>query len=497
MKVSELLRQLAAKGTSVTLQGVEPGVDPQILRACFDSRQVQPGDLFCALGGYRTDGRRFLSQAIERGATAFLLQGEEHYGTVPHLCLPQSWSSTEMAALAGMMAHELLQCPSENLWVGAVTGTNGKSTVVHLLEHAMSECGMATACAGTLGLRFQEKEQGILNTTPPADVLHRWMQQVVQSGGEAVVLEASSIGIEQQRISGVALNCAAWTNLSHDHLDMHLTMEAYAKAKAQMFLDLDSSALALLPAKQELQVLCADSPAQKIVWGMNTDRADLRGSCVEDASGLTLSISGIFGACRIQSRLIGSHNAENLLLAFGMMRAAGISTAAAAHALQSCTAAPGRLQRVAADFHAQLFVDYAHSPEALEHVLQALRSAFPDARLGVVFGAGGDRDREKRGPMGVAAGTGADWCVVTSDNPRGEDPEQIASAVQQGVQSTDCPSILEIDRRTAIRLAVARLLPGDVLLLAGKGHETYQEINAVRHPFDDRVELAQAVACLA
>ncbi|MFK5956390.1 MAG: UDP-N-acetylmuramoyl-L-alanyl-D-glutamate--2,6-diaminopimelate ligase [Planctomycetota bacterium] len=496
MKVSELLRQLASNGASVTLQGAEQGVDPQLLRACFDSRQVQPGDLFCALGGYRTDGRRFLSEAFERGAAAFLLQGESQYGTVAHLTLPKSWSTTEVAALAGVMAHELLGRPTDDLWVGAVTGTNGKSTVVHLLEHAMSACGIATACGGTLGLRFQQKEQSILNTTPPADVLHNWMQQVLHGGGEAVVLEASSIGLEQERMSGVSLNCAAWTNLSHDHLDIHHSMEAYAKAKAEMFLRLDASAMALLPSNLELQALCADSPAQKLVWGLHAEAADLRGTCTADASGLVLSIFGVLGEGVIQSSLIGTHNAENLLVAFGMMRAAGIATDAACAALQSCTAAPGRLQRVVPDFHAQLFVDYAHSPEALKHVLQALRSAFPDARLGVVLGAGGDRDREKRGPMGIAAGSTADWCVVTSDNPRCEDPQQIAGAVHQGVQSTDCPSILETDRRAAIRLAVARLLPGDVLLLAGKGHETYQEINQVRHPFDDRVELAQAVACL-
>ncbi|MDA0666589.1 MAG: UDP-N-acetylmuramoyl-L-alanyl-D-glutamate--2,6-diaminopimelate ligase [Planctomycetota bacterium] len=496
MKVSELLHLLSEKGASVTLRGAEGGADPQLLRACFDSREVRPGDLFCALGGYRTDGRRYLSQALERGAAAFLLQGEEHHSSLPYLCLPEACSPVEVAGLAGFIAHELLGRPSEAIWVGAVTGTNGKSTVVHLLEHAMTECGVATACGGTLGLRFQDQEHAILNTTPPADVLHQWLSDVVKGNGKAVVLEASSIGLEQGRMSGVAVDCAAWTNLSHDHLDMHLTMEAYAKAKAAMFLELDSSAVALLPTNENLRQLCAETRAQKVVWGCNTDHADLRGNCSFSASGLRLEISGLFGEGVILSSLIGQHNAENLLVAFGMMRAAGIPAEAACHALQSCTAAPGRLQRVAPEFRAPLFVDYAHSPEALERVLKALRSAFPHSRIGVVFGAGGDRDKGKRQPMGIAAGTHADWCVVTSDNPRGENPTQIAEAVLEGVQSTDCPSVLELDRRLAIRLAVERLLPGDVLLLAGKGHETYQEINHVRHPFDDRVELREAVACL-
>ncbi|PCJ54784.1 MAG: UDP-N-acetylmuramoyl-L-alanyl-D-glutamate--2,6-diaminopimelate ligase [Planctomycetota bacterium] len=497
MKVSELLHQLAENGASVTLRGVEGGHDPQLLRACFDSRLVQPGDLFCALGGYRTNGRRFLSEAFERGAAAFLLQGDESYGAVPHLCLPASWTPREMTALAGIIAHELLGRPSESLWVGAVTGTNGKSTVVHLLEHAMSACQVPTACGGTLGLRFQNKERTILNTTPPADVLHAWMSEVLKGGADAVVLEASSIGLEQERLSGVAIDCAAWTNLSHDHLDIHHTMEAYALAKAEMFLSLQSSAVALLPAEESLQKLCTESSAQKIIWSFQDDRADLRGVCSADASGLQLQISGVFGEGQIESSLIGQHNAENLLVAFGMMRAAGISAEASCAALQTCSAAPGRLQRIAPEFQAQLFVDYAHSPEALDHVLRALRNAYPQSRIGVVFGAGGDRDSEKRHPMGVAAGSNADWCVVTSDNPRCEDPLQIATAVEEGVRSTRCPSVLELDRRSAIRLAVERLLPGDVLLLAGKGHETYQEVDNVRHSFDDCVELREAVACLA
>jgi len=497
MKVSELLHQLADKGASVALSGADGSHDPQLRRACFDSRLVMPGDLFCALGGLRTDGRRYLSAAFERGAAAFLLQGNERYGAVPHLCLPAAWAPREVASLAGVIAHELLGRPSESLWVGAVTGTNGKSTVVHLLEHAMSECQVPTASGGTLGLRFQNQEQTILNTSPPADVLHQWMSEVKKSGAEAVVLEASSIGLEQERLSAVAIDCAAWTNLSHDHLDIHRTMEAYALAKAEMFLQLEPSAVALLPADVNLQKLCADSPAQKIVWAFHEDRADLRGTCCADASGLQLEISGVFGEGQIESSLIGQHNAENLLVAFGMMRTSGISAEDSCAALQTCSAAPGRLQRIAPEFQAQLFVDYAHSPEALDHVLRALRNAYPDSRIGVVFGAGGDRDSEKRHPMGVAVGSNADWCVVTSDNPRCEDPLQIASAVEEGVQSTQCPSVLELDRRSAIRLAVERLLPGDVLLLAGKGHETYQEIDQIRHAFDDCVELREAVACLA
>lgn len=497
MKVSQLLHLLSTHGINLQPHGLDGGFDPQLLRACFDSRQVRPGDLFCALGGLRTDGRQYLSQAFEQGAGAFLLQGGQRYGAVPHLVLEDKLDTTDVARSAGLAAHHLAGAPSDNMWIGAVTGTNGKSTVVHLVEQALNRCGVSAAGGGTLGLRFGETEQGVVNTTPSADILHGWLQEVLQEGAEAALFEASSVGIEQQRIAGVAIDCAAWTNLSHDHLDIHGTMEAYAAAKAKMFLALTDQAVALVPAEEPLQALCRPTSATMVTWALHHDDADLRGICRVRPEGVHLDIRGIFGSGEIQSTLIGAHNAENLLLAFGMLRCAGIEPAPACEALASCTSVPGRLQRIAPEHAAHLFVDYAHSPEALDHVARALREAYPDARLGVVFGAGGDRDRAKRAPMGAAVADVADWCVITSDNPRGEEPGSIVAAVAEGVDASaqDCKAIEEVDRRVAIRLAVARLQPGDVLLVAGKGHETYQEIEGVRHAFDDCEELLEAVAC--
>ncbi|MHC4379660.1 MAG: Mur ligase family protein, partial [Planctomycetota bacterium] len=450
----------------------------------------------------RTDGRRFLGEAFKRGASAFLLQRETRYGALPHLVLDAELSPTELARQAGIVAHLLAEEPSSRLWVGAVTGTNGKSTVVHLVESALQTAGIAAAGGGTLGLHVQGKEIAIPNTTPSADLLHDWLHRVQLDGGKAAIFEASSVGIEQQRLSGVQVDCAAWTNLSHDHLDMHGTMEAYAAAKAPLFLDLQTSATALLPSDPGILELCAESPARLLTWALDQKNgdatpADLRGSFRSTSDGLHLGIQGVLGDGEIQSRLIGAHNAENLLVAFGMMRIAGVPAGDACAALAACDAAPGRLQRIAPEFHAKLFVDYAHSPEALAHVLQALRTAFPESRIGAVFGAGGDRDREKRLPMGRAVANRADWCVVTSDNPRGEEPSAIAAAVLDGAKQGTCQAELQVDRRAAIHQALARLQPGDVLLVAGKGHETYQEIEGVRHPFDDRVVLQEEVACLA
>ena len=497
MRVSQLLHLLSTHGIPLQPQGLEEGFDPQLLRACFDSREVRPGDLFCALGGLRTDGRKYLSQAFEQGAAAILLQGGHRYGAVPHLVLEENLQPAEVARIAGLTAHHLAGAPSDRLWVGAVTGTNGKSTVVHLMEQAMNRCGISAAGGGTLGLRFQDAEQGILNTTPSADILHGWLADVLHKGGEAALFEASSVGIEQERIAGVQIDCAAWTNLSHDHLDIHGTMEAYAAAKAKLFQELPDQAMALVPARDDLVQLCRGSAATLLTWGLHHDQADLHGTCSSSPKGIHVDLRGIFGSGEIHSPLIGAHNAENLLLAFGMLRSAGVESEQACAALSACSSAPGRLQKVAPEFPAHLFVDYAHSPEALDHVTRALREAFPDARLGVVFGAGGDRDRAKRGPMGAAVATTADWCVVTSDNPRGEEPRSIVQAVADGVAQTGghCETIQEVDRRTAIREAVARLQPGDVLLVAGKGHETYQEIDGIRHAFDDREVLMEAAAC--
>lgn len=497
MKVSQLLHLLTMHGIDLQPHGLGGGFDPQLLRASFDSRAVRPGDLFCALGGLRADGRQYLSQAFEQGASAFLLQGGHRYGAVPHLVLDSQVSSTDVARAAGLAAHFLAGTPSEKMWIGAVTGTNGKSTVVHLVEQAMNRCGMAAAGGGTLGLRFGDAEHGVVNTTPSADLLHAWLAEVLHKGGEAALFEASSVGIEQERIAGVAIDCAAWTNLSHDHLDIHGTMAAYAAAKAKMFLELSDQAMALVPAEKELQALCSDSAATTVTWALHHDEADLRGICRSKPEGVHLDIRGIFGNGEIQSRLIGAHNAENLLLAFGMLRCAGIEPEPACEALAACTSVPGRLQRIAPEHPAHLFVDYAHSPEALDHVARALKEAYPEARLGVVFGAGGDRDKAKRAPMGAAVAKVADWCVITSDNPRSEEPHSIVSAVAEGVgaEESGCQAMEEVDRRAAIRLAVGRLQPGDVLLVAGKGHETYQEIEGVRHDFDDREVLAEAVAC--
>jgi UDP-N-acetylmuramoyl-L-alanyl-D-glutamate--2,6-diaminopimelate ligase len=293
----------------------------------------------------------------------------------------------------------------------------------------------------------------------------------------------------------VRLHAAAWTNLTHDHLDFHGTLENYAQAKARLFAELPREAVALLPASYApAWDLTRGTRARRFRWGLDSF-SDLRASWRGGASGLEVEVAGALGRARLRSALHGAHNAENLLVAFGLLRAAGLPPGHAAEALEGARPAPGRLERVAPGAPGRIFVDYAHTPDALARVIASLRASFPRARLGVVFGAGGDRDPTNRAPMGRAVAAAADWCLVTSDNPRGEDPAQIAAMVAAGVREAGVEPEVELDRRAALRAALSRLSPGDVLLVAGKGHEDYQEIRGVRHPFDDRIELEEAARC--
>lgn len=495
MQLSRLARSLSELCTLVpTASG--SAQDPQLRRACFDSRAIQPGDLYCALRGARVDGRDFVESALQQGAAAVLSIGCTQELPVPELRVQLG---VDPALAAGMAAAELAGRPSDELFVAAITGTNGKSTVVHLLQQAWGQLGVPAARVGTLGFAFGGQERPALNTTPAADELHAFLSEAVAGGARAVAVEASSHGIAQHRLAGLTVDLAAWTNLSHDHLDYHGDMEHYATAKAQLIHELPAGAPALLPADPRIAAAVRGARAECLSWALDRDDLPLTARCVAaEAGGLVLEVGGRLGGGRLQSRLVGRHNAENLLLAFGVLRLAGIDADSALGALAQAGAAPGRLQRVASDSPWRLFVDYAHTPDAIEHALAALRGAFPQARLGIVVGAGGDRDPAKRAPMGAAAARGSDWCVLTSDNPRTEDPQAILDQVLAGARGVRRESVeAVVDRREAMRLAVGRMRPQDVLLVAGKGHEPYQEIDGVRYDFDDRLILEEIARCLA
>lgn len=496
MQLSRLARLLSDHCTlAPTEHGARVG-DPMLRRACFDSRRVQPGDLYCALKGTHADGRTYVENAIQRGAAAVLSIG----GLPAPLSVPELRVQLghEPAEVAGLAAAQLAGRPGDELFVAAVTGTNGKSTVVHLLHEAWQAGGVTSARLGTLGFACPGVEVEALNTTPGADLLHEQLATAREAGARALALEASSHGIVQHRLAGLEVDAVGWTNLSHDHLDYHGDLEAYAAAKACLVHRLPRGATAFLPRDERVLAATRGAQAECLLWGLDDEQLPLFGRVESNlGGGLTLHVGGRFGGGELRSSLVGRHNAENLLLAFGLLRVSGLDADTSLKALAQVGPAAGRLERVAAGTPWRLFVDYAHTPDAIAHALEALRTSFPDARIGIVVGAGGDRDPSKRGTMGAVAARGADWCLFTSDNPRTEDPEQILAAVVEGARGaqTDAEIDAEVDRRAAIRAAVTRLRAGDVLLLAGKGHEPYQEINGVRHPFDDRIELREAVAC--
>ena len=464
--------------------------DPEISGITADSRRVRPGWLFAALPGTQADGRAFASQALANGAAAVLVgEGEPLALQAPVVSV---WDVRRAYALAAAAFYG----PGPQTVV-AVTGTNGKTSVAAFCRQIFTRLGRKAASMGTLGVRTADEvltPPGL--TTPDAADVARLNAELAARGVTHLALEASSHGIDQRRLDGVPLTAAGFTNLTQDHLDYHGTMEAYREAKLRLFDE-------LLP-RGRTAVLNADSDgfgafaATAIVNGQSLYSVGEQGRGLALVSttllpdGQRLLVEAAGRRHDVKLPLVGAFQASNALVAAGLCIAAGEEPAEVLAALEHLEGAEGRLQRVGASPRGgEAYVDYAHTPDGLETVLRALR---PHARgrLIVVFGAGGDRDRAKRPLMGEAAARLADLAVVTDDNPRGEDPAAIRAAVREGA-----PDALDRgDRRAAIREAVSWLADGDVLVVAGKGHEQGQTVGGVTHPFDDVAEVAQALEAL-
>lgn len=460
-------------------------------RLCLDSRRVQQGDIFVACRGARSDGREFIGDAIHHGAAAVI------YDAVPGVTMDSAIDSSVpsvavegLADMLGDIANLIYGRPSEKLQVIGVTGTNGKTSVSQWIAQALGSLGRRCAVMGTLGNGFPGQLKESPNTTPDAIMVHSSLASFVTQGASACAMEVSSIGLDQGRVNGVSFDTVVLTNLSRDHLDYHQDMSAYASAKAKLFampglktavLNLDD------PFGLELAQLLRGKVSTigytlKDAWG--TDEIVAAQNLRMSATGVEFNINGM----PVAAAVIGRFNVSNLLAVFGSLKALGIDTVHAGAALALLTSPPGRLQAVggAQGENAQpmVVVDYAHTPDALDKVLCALRENAL-ARGGIlicVFGCGGDRDTGKRPLMGVVAEQLADQVVITSDNPRSEDPEQITAQIVAGMQSKP---LIELDRARAIRLAIVAADVRDVVLIAGKGHEAYQEIAGVKHPFSD------------
>lgn len=464
--------------------------DPEITGVTADSRKVTPGSLFAALPGVKADGAAFAAKAVEQGAAAVLAAAPIAGLSVPVVVAHDVRRAYALAARAfhGAQPHICL----------AVTGTNGKTSVAVFCRQIFQALGRSSASLGTLGLTVGEEAlTGPGLTTPDAGELASMLADLSGRGVTHLTLEASSHGIEQRRLDGVTLKAAGFTNLTQDHLDYHGSMEAYGAAKLRLFTDLlPRGGIGVLnadsPAYPMFAAACADNGHDVVSVGQaGRDLRLARREAASDGQHLDLDMDGRRYSVRLP--LAGAFQADNALLAAGLCIAAGEAPDAVLGALERLEGAPGRLQRVgAAARGGDAYVDYAHTPDGLETVLRSLR---PHARgrLIVVFGAGGDRDVTKRPLMGKAAATLADIAIVTDDNPRSEEPAAIRAAILAAA-----PGAREIgDRRAAIAAGVEMLGPGDVLVVAGKGHERGQTIAGVVHPFDDVEETAKALGLAA
>ncbi|MDP2759193.1 MAG: UDP-N-acetylmuramoyl-L-alanyl-D-glutamate--2,6-diaminopimelate ligase [Sideroxyarcus sp.] len=471
-----------------------------ITRLVADSREVRAGDTFVAYPGARADGRRYIAQAIARGANAVIWDAHDFAWDpawrVPHLALH------DLRQQAGFIADKVYGQPSRRLQMVGVTGTNGKTSISHWLAKSFSACNKKCALIGTLGNGFADALQASANTTPDALRIHELLAQFVREAAQATVMEVSSHALAQGRVNGVHFDVALLTNLTRDHLDYHGDMQHYAAAKRRLF-DWDQLGHAVLNLDDsfgaELALNLHDGGRVEVVgYGLQPGSLELarrrglrmvQGALRQaDAQGLQLRLQTSWGEAELHSHLLGRFNASNLLGALAVLLVSGVPLDDAVRELGMQRAVAGRMQAMGGRDVPTVVVDYAHTPDALENVLATLREvSVADGRLICVFGCGGDRDRGKRPMMGKVADRFADARIITSDNPRSETPRAIIDEIAAGM--TGQYRVIE-DRAHAINVAIAGARACDTVLIAGKGHEEYQEIAGVRQPFSDS-EIAQ------
>ncbi len=464
---------------------------------CYDTRRLERGDLFLALPGTRVDGGSFVTAALETGAVAVMCTEEQAREGLPCLVVD------DPAAAAGVLAAVYYGEPSDKLELVGITGTNGKTSCTYLLESVWQAAGRRPGVIGTIEQRCAAFTHSAPMTTPPAADVQRLLADMVAAGCDAVAMEVSSHALSQKRIAGCSFRAAVFTNLTRDHLDYHGDEESYFAAKASLFHDYlrTPGGVAVLNADDPRTGKLAEALAAGDVWTYSIEPGSRSRARVVEADGGLDGLRARFlvgeSTIAVASRLVGAPNLSNLLAVASTAVALGVDADAVSAGLGACEPIPGRIERIGAALPVVL-VDYAHTPDALERVLSFLRPEVA-GRLICVFGCGGDRDRGKRRLMGEAVARTADVAVVTSDNPRTEDPGAIIEEILEGLADARrvdeakrlaapaaCGYTVEVDRRRAIEIAFEIADKDDVVLVAGKGHEDYQEVNGVRHPFDDR-----------
>lgn len=480
----------------------EPGaVVPDILSIHYDSRSVKPGGLFVAVKGLKSDGHRFIADALSRGAVAVVAENGASFETPD---VPVILTSDSRKALA-IVAGEFYGHPSFYLHLTGVTGTNGKTSTTYLLESIFKQAGFETGVIGTINYRYGGRVFPNPMTTPESLDLQQILADMAMAGVTHVIMEVSSHAIDLYRIFGLSFDLAVFTNLSQDHLDYHETMDRYWECKKKLFTEClpdsgkDSSAVVNITDREGLELVSlVDVPT----YTTGTDRGDIRMENTRiDIQGIEGNLVTPLGRILVSSTAIGQHNIENILSAAGAALASGSSLIHIGKGIAEFNV-PGRLERVANSQGIHIFVDYAHTPDGLLNVLETLRP-LTEGRLITVFGCGGDRDKGKRPKMAHVAEKFSDLVIVTSDNPRTEDPSAIIGDILEGLSGQRLePSdsgkgargyVVEPDRRSAIALAIGCARENDTVLIAGKGHETYQILGTGTIDFDDRLEARKAL----
>ena len=496
MKLEELAKEIGATSASGRLDQVAVDVT-------HDSRKCREGWIFVAVRGLRVDGHRFVKQAVGNGAIAIISELDREQatalleGAVPAVWLRVSDARRALSqAAAAVHGH-----PSRSLKLVGVTGTNGKTTTAHLIDSVIKVAEGTSAIMGTISHRIGDKWVDADNTTPEGSDTQRMLAEAVRAGCRSAVMEVSSHAIELRRADDLTFAAAVFTNLTRDHLDYHQTMENYFASKKKLFdggLGTATGASIINIDDEFGRKLVKSALGRITTYGLNAE-GDVRTPGFEVTSaGLSFEATTPAGQCKIDSTLVGRPHVYNILAAIGSSLALGFSLDEISKGIRECTRVAGRFERVRFDKANEppfsIIIDYAHTDDALRNVLQTAREvAGETGRVITVFGCGGDRDRTKRAPMGEIAGTMSDIAIVTSDNPRTESPDAIIADIEAGLEKTDRPYIKLPDRREAIYRAISEARDGDIVLIAGKGHENYQILGERKISFDDQQVAREAV----
>ncbi len=483
---------------SQILEGVESinasEISPrEISDISYDSRKVVANSLFVAIRGFQSDGHQFIQQAVEKGAIAVI--AEEEVKTSPPVPLfVVRDSRLTLAKISANFFHH----PTQNLRVIGITGTNGKTTISYLAEAILQQAGYSPAVLGTINYRHQNKIYSSSHTTPESYEIQQFAECVQKNGAESLVMEVSSHALDLKRVDFIEYDVCLFTNLTPEHLDYHKTIENYFQAKKRLFEELleksgkkNRAAILNLDDPFAAKLVSIISQARTITFSLSEDKGATIYPLSTDFSldGIRAEIQTPWGKMKIKTSLLGKFNLSNILGAIGIGGSLGISLSKIEEALSNFTSVPGRLERVLNDKNIFCFVDYAHTPDALKNVIRSLREISSEKIL-VLFGCGGDRDSLKRPLMGEEVASLADWGVVTSDNPRTEDPNKIIEQILPGLEKKGWMKeknfIVEPDRKEAIRKIVQSAQSGNVILIAGKGHEDYQILGKQKIHFDDR-----------